>query len=212
MTDLTIDDALGDEPNANSNGLPAGHNTDGFDVSTTGELLIIENSTIMNQDDCLAINKGSNITFQGNICSGGHGISIGSITSDVTVSNIYVADNTITNSQQAIRIKTDASATNSFVSNVTYVGNTASGIADFGVIIDQSYPDTLGTPGTGVIISDVNFVDSETSITLDSSAEKVAVNCGSGSCTGTWDWSMLTVNGGTDGEVVNFSGIEDYAQ
>ena len=30
----------------------------------------------MNQDDCLAINKGSNITFQRNTCSGGHGISV----------------------------------------------------------------------------------------------------------------------------------------
>lgn len=33
-------------------------------------------STIHNQDDCLAINKGSNIIFQGNTCIGGHGISI----------------------------------------------------------------------------------------------------------------------------------------
>ena len=33
-------------------------------------------STVLNQDDCLAINKGSNIVFQGNTCSGGHGISI----------------------------------------------------------------------------------------------------------------------------------------
>lgn len=33
-------------------------------------------STIHNQDDCLAINKGSNIVFQRNTCIGGHGISI----------------------------------------------------------------------------------------------------------------------------------------
>jgi polygalacturonase len=28
------------------------------------------------QDDCLAINSGSNITFANNYCSDGHGISI----------------------------------------------------------------------------------------------------------------------------------------
>lgn len=70
----------------------------------------------MNQDDCLAINKGSNIVFQRNTCSGGHGISIvrvssyirqaeklaadrrknqGSISSDVTVSGVVIQDNTI---------------------------------------------------------------------------------------------------------------------
>lgn len=32
-------------------------------------------------------------------------------------------------------------------------GNTATGLRQFGVLIDQSYPDTLGTPGTGVILS-----------------------------------------------------------
>lgn len=33
------------------------------------------------QDDCLAINSGNNIKFLNNYCSGGHGISIGSIAS-----------------------------------------------------------------------------------------------------------------------------------
>jgi hypothetical protein len=28
------------------------------------------------EDDCLAINRGSNIVFKGNTCSGGHGISV----------------------------------------------------------------------------------------------------------------------------------------
>jgi hypothetical protein len=36
----------------------------------------IQNSFVYNQDDCLAINKGTGITFKNNYCSGGHGISI----------------------------------------------------------------------------------------------------------------------------------------
>lgn len=51
-----------------------------------------------------------------------------------------------------LRIKTDATATGSIVENVIYENNKLSGITEFGVLIDQSYPSTLGTPGTGVII------------------------------------------------------------
>lgn len=76
----------------------------------------------MNQDDCLAINKGTNITFQNNNCSGGHGISIGSITDSVTVTNIKILNNIVTNSDNGLRIKTDAAASGSTVSEITYTG------------------------------------------------------------------------------------------
>ena len=77
----------------------------------------------------------------------------GSVSSDATVSGITIQDNTVINNDQALRIKTKADATSASVTNVTYSGNKASGIRQFGVIIDQSYPDTLGTPGTGCPIS-----------------------------------------------------------
>jgi galacturan 1,4-alpha-galacturonidase len=210
MTGLTIDDSQGNVPNSKSNGLAAGHNTDGFDVSTTD--LTIQNSIIMNQDDCLAINKGSNIVFKGNTCSGGHGISIGSITSGVTVSGIVISGNTIINNDQALRIKMDAAATGSTVSNVTYSGNTATGMRQFGVLIDQSYPDTLGTPGTGVKLSGVNFVAPTSTISVNSGADRVAINCGVGACTGTWNWANLKVTGGVAGPITNFAGITGFTQ
>ncbi|KAG6811145.1 hypothetical protein H0H92_008800 [Tricholoma furcatifolium] len=195
ISDLTIDNSQGNYANPNSSGLPAGHNTDGFDVSTTD--LTIQNCVVYNQDDCLAINEGSNIVFTGNTCSGGHGISIGSIASNVVVSGIVISDNTIINNAQALRIKTDATSTNSSVTNVTYSGNTATGCTGYGVIIDQSYPDTLGAPGSGVIISDINFVSPTTSISVDSGADQIAINCGVGGCTG---------------PINNFTGIEGFTQ
>ncbi|KAF9462335.1 endo-polygalacturonase PG1 [Collybia nuda] len=210
MTDLTIDNSFGDLPNAHSNGLAAGHNTDGFDASTTD--LTIQNSVIKNQDDCLAINRGSNIVFKGNTCSGGHGISVGSIDSSVTVNGIVISGNTIINNDQALRIKTKAAATGSTVTNITYSGNTATGIRQFGVIIDQSYPDTLGTPGTGVKLSGVNFVAPVSTISVNSGADRVAVNCGVGSCSGTWNWSNLKVTGGVAGPINNFNGISGFSQ
>nr|VWO98595.1 Exopolygalacturonase (ExoPG) (EC (Galacturan 1,4-alpha-galacturonidase) (Poly(1,4-alpha-D-galacturonide)galacturonohydrolase) [Ganoderma boninense] len=210
MTGLTIDDSAGDAPNSKSDGKAAGHNTDGFDCSTTD--LTIENSVIHNQDDCLAINKGSNIVFQNNTCIGGHGISVGSISSDVTVSGIIIKNNNVQNNDQALRIKTKASATDSTVTNITYSGNVGTGLRQFGVLIDQSYPDTLGTPGTGVKLSAVNFVGSTNTLTVNSGAQRVAVNCGSGSCTGSWDWSALKVSGGSAGKITNFSGITGFTQ
>jgi len=191
---LTVDDSQGDYANNRSKGLAAGHNTDGFDVGSDN--VTIQNCTVHNQDDCLAINKGKNITFDRNTCIGGHGISIGSIGSNVAVSGVIVSGNIITQSDQALRIKTVASATGSVVDNVTYSGNTAKGIRKFGVIIDQSYPSTLGTPGTGTIISNVNFGSPFSNITVNSGANQVAVNCGSGSCIGTWNWYYLSAKGG----------------
>ncbi|KZV69803.1 glycoside hydrolase family 28 protein [Peniophora sp. CONT] len=209
MSGLTIDDSLGDQPNSASGSSAAGHNTDGFDVGSHD--LTIKDSTIMNQDDCLAINKGSNIVFTGNTCSGGHGISIGSISSDATVSGVVVTNNKIINNDQALRIKTKADATDASVTNVTYSGNTATGTKKYGVIIDQSYPSTLGTPGNGVALSDVNFVGTKNTIAVASGAQRVAVNCGSSSCTGTWDWSALTVTGGKAG-TINYKGITGFTQ
>ena len=91
-------------------------------------------------------------------------------------------------------------------------GNTGSGLRKFGVLIDQSYPDTLGTPGTGVKLSGVSFTGATTSLTVNSGADRVAVNCGSGACTGTWDWSSLKVSGGDAGPVTNFNGISGFSQ
>ena len=90
-------------------------------------------------------------------------------------------------------------------------GNKGTGLRQFGVLIDQSYPDTLGTPGTGVKVSDINFVGSQTTLAVDDDAMQVAVNCGKGACTGTWDWSALKTSGGDAGEVINFSGITGYS-
>jgi polygalacturonase len=73
--------------------------------------LTIEDSNVHNQDDCLAINKGSNIIFQRNTCTNGHGISVGSIDSDITVSNVQILSNTVTNNDNGLRIKTKAAAT-----------------------------------------------------------------------------------------------------
>lgn len=88
---LMCSSAAGTAANSASGGKPAGANTDGFDVSANDVTscvlyipldmfandLIVTGCTVNNQDDCLAINKGTTIVFENNVCEGiGHGISI----------------------------------------------------------------------------------------------------------------------------------------
>ncbi|KAK0202299.1 glycoside hydrolase family 28 protein [Desarmillaria ectypa] len=191
---ITVDNSAGD---ANS----LGHNTDGFDVSA--DHVTIQNSIVKNQDDCIAINSGSNIVFKNNQCSGGHGISIGSIATGKTVTGVTISGNTVTNSMYGLRIKVQASATSAKVSGVTYSGNTISGITKYGVLISQSYPADAGTPGTGGPISDVGFTGSATTVNVGSGAKRLTIDCGN--CSGNWDFSRLTVTGGSAGTITSTS-------
>ncbi|KDN34491.1 hypothetical protein RSAG8_12429, partial [Rhizoctonia solani AG-8 WAC10335] len=168
--------------NSLSDGNAAGHNIDGFDVSVSELTLTIEDSTVINQDDCLAINKGSNIIFQRNSCSDGHGISVGSITSDVigSISRLTL--------RRLGRL-----------SGVYYSGKTVTGCTGYGVIMDQ--------PSFDVVYTRYGHVRLGTNtVSVASGAYGVEINRGSGSCTGTWDWSGLEVEGGSAGSS-DYSGI-----
>jgi polygalacturonase len=69
LNSITIDGSAGDTD-------ALGHNTDGFDIgSSTG--VTITGANVYNQDDCVAVNSGTNIVFTSGTCSGGHGLSIG---------------------------------------------------------------------------------------------------------------------------------------
>jgi len=187
---ITIDNSAGDVTNG-------GHNTDAFDVgSSTG--ITISNANIKNQDDCLAINSGKDIHFLGGTCSGGHGLSIGSVggRSDNTVDGVVIENSKILNSQNGVRIKTVYSATGS-VNNVTYKSITLSNIDKYGVVIEQDYENgsPTGNPTTGVPITALTLNDVTGSVT--SSATPIYVLCGKGSCSN-WSWKGVSVTGGKE--------------
>jgi polygalacturonase len=54
LTGITLDNSAGDTDDL-------GHNTDGFDISSTDNL-VLSNSVVYNQDDCVAVTSGTNIT------------------------------------------------------------------------------------------------------------------------------------------------------
>ncbi|KAF7347177.1 Glycoside hydrolase family 28 protein [Mycena venus] len=185
---ITVDNSAGDAG-------ALGHNTDGFDISASS--VTVSKCTVKNQDDCVAINSGSTIVIEDSTCSGGHGISIGSIATGKTVSGVTIARNTVIGGASGLyglRIKVDADATDASVSNVKYEANTISGITEYGVLITQSYPDNDGTPGTGAPISAVSFTGGTTNVAVGSSAHTLVVDCGA--CSGTWDFSGLHATGG----------------
>ncbi|KAF1958197.1 glycoside hydrolase [Byssothecium circinans] len=187
LDSISIDNTAGDTDTG-------GHNTDAFDVGSSSGITI-SNANIKNQDDCLAINSGTNIHFVNGKCSGSHGISIGSVggRSNNDVSGVVIESSTISNSQNGVRIKTVYNATGS-VKNVTYKDITLSGITKYGIVIEQDYENgsPTGTATTGVPITDLTI--SRIKGTVASGATPVYILCGKGSCSG-WKWDAA-VSGG----------------
>ncbi|KAJ0108305.1 hypothetical protein J7T55_005282 [Diaporthe amygdali] len=192
-TDLNVIDVTYDNSAGDSGEL--GHNTDAFDVGSSQNILI-SGANVKNQDDCLAINSGTNITFTGGSCSGGHGLSIGSVggRSDNTVDTVVISNSKISNSDNGVRIKTVSGATGK-VTGVTYSGITLSNIAKYGIVIEQDYENgsPTGTPTTGVPITDLTVTNVKG--TVASSGTNVYLLCGKGSCSN-WKWSGNSVTGG----------------
>lgn len=199
LSNIHIDNSAGDAGKL-------GHNTDAFDVGSSSDITI-SGANVQNQDDCLAINSGTGITFTGGTCSGGHGLSIGSVggRSDNTVSDIIIESSTVKNSANGVRIKTVSGATGS-VSGVTYKDITLSGITSYGVVVQQDYLNgsPTGKPTSGVPITDVTF--SNVKGTVSSSATNVYVLCAK--CSG-WTWDVSVSGGKTSSKCAGLpSGVK----
>ena len=75
--------------------------------------MVLRDSKVLNQDDCVAITSGNNITVSNMYCDGGHGLSIGSVggKSNNNVTNILFENSKVLNSQNGARIKTNSGTT-----------------------------------------------------------------------------------------------------
>jgi polygalacturonase len=185
---ITIDNSAGDVTNG-------GHNTDAFDVgSSTG--VTISNANVKNQDDCLAVNSGTDITFIGGTCSGGHGISIGSVGCRFNndVKNVKILSSSISDSDNGVRIKTVYDATGSVI-GVTYKDITLKNIAKYGIVIEQDYENgsPTGTPTDGVPITGLTVENVKG--TVASKGTNVYILCAKGACSN-WTWTGNSVTGG----------------
>jgi len=172
-----------------------GHNTDAFDVGDSSQITI-SGATVYNQDDCLAVNSGTDITFTGGYCSGGHGLSIGSVggRDNNVVDTVTISNSQIVDSDNGVRIKTVSGATGQ-VKNVTYKGITLKNIAKAGILIEQDYENgsPTGTPTAGVPITGLTIQDVKG--TVGSKAEEIYILCAKGACSN-WKWSGVSITGG----------------
>lgn len=100
---VTVNNTAAEAPAANNETL--GHNTDAFDINNA-DGVVITGARVWNQDDCVAVNSGQNILFKDGFCSGGHGLSIGSVggRDNNDVRNVTFEDVVMERSQQSVRI------------------------------------------------------------------------------------------------------------
>ncbi|KAG6062136.1 hypothetical protein E4U32_002647 [Claviceps aff. humidiphila group G2b] len=190
---VNIDDSAGDTQ--------GGHNTDGFDIGTSNGVTI-SGCSVRNQDDCMAINSGTNITFVNGFCSGGHGLSIGSVggRSSNIVKGIHIANSKVTKSMNGIRIKTIAGAKGA-VSDVVYDNISLSEISDVGIVVQQDYKNgsPTGKPTTGVPIT--NLTVNRVTGNVQPGGTNVHILCGSSSSCNKWTWTDNKVVDGTKSRV-----------
>ncbi|KAH7143529.1 putative endopolygalacturonase D [Dactylonectria macrodidyma] len=203
VSDITLDNSAGDEPNDSSDGDAAAHNSDGFDISSS-DGVTLSNIWVHNQDDCVAVTSGSNIVIDGIYCYGGHGLSIGSIggKSNNTVDGVTFANAQIIDSQNGARIKSNSGTTGT-VSNITYRNVTLSGITKYGIDVQQDYLNggPTGEPTNGVTISGITFED--VTGTTTGSAYNYYILCGDGSCSD-FTYTGVSVTGGSSGGSCNY--------
>ncbi|ORZ01671.1 pectin lyase fold/virulence factor [Syncephalastrum racemosum] len=142
------------------------HNTDAFDVSSS-QNIIIKSSTIVNGDDCIAVNGGvKNLTVTGLDCTGSHGFSVGSLgkngaSETETVSDLKFISNACHNCQNGVRIKTWPGGKGS-VTGITYDDINLDNV-DNPIIITTHYCDNQkmeycnGNDASSLSISDVTI-------------------------------------------------------
>ncbi|KAG6095969.1 hypothetical protein E4U30_001853 [Claviceps sp. LM220 group G6] len=190
---VNIDDSAGDTQ--------GGHNTDGFDVGTSNGVTI-SGCSVRNQDDCLAINSGTNITFVNGFCSGGHGLSIGSVggRSSNIVKGVHISNSKVTKSMYGIRVKTIAGAQGA-VSDVVYDNISMSEISDIGIVVQQDYKNgrPTGNPTTGVPIT--NLTVNKVTGSVKPGGTNVHILCGSTSSCNEWKWTDNKIVDGTQNKV-----------
>jgi len=205
ITRWIIDNSYGDHDNF------TGHNTDGFDVMNTRNL-IIENSTVINQDDCIAVRSGANVLIQNMYCAGGHGISISvgfsyNDTSLNTLENMLVRDSVVVRSANGIHVKTHADAADGWMRNITYENIQLSGIQNYGINVQQDYVNgsASGIAKDNIPISNLSLINITGNIvdTESKDSMQVYIKCAEEGCKD-WEWSGINLQGGAKSSICTY--------
>ncbi|KAG5659934.1 hypothetical protein KAF25_003456 [Fusarium avenaceum] len=189
INQFTLDNKLGDTK--------GGHNTDAFDIGSSNAVTIT-GAKVYNQDDCVAVNSGTNIIFQNGYCHGGHGLSIGSVggRDDNVVDNVQFLNSEVANSANGIRVKAFKNKSGK-INKVSYSDITLTKIAKYGILIEQNYDggDLHGEPTSSLPITNLSLKNIKGKNSIDANGKNAAIVCGSSGCKN-WSWSNVQVSGG----------------
>ncbi|XP_072381883.1 polygalacturonase-like [Diabrotica undecimpunctata] len=194
ITGWTIDSVAGDKD-------LIALNTDGFGVSSHSDNILIENSVIMNQDDCVVVNQGTNMVFRNLHCYGSHGLSFAvgfggrdkpeddSVASNITFENCWVS-----NGLYGIHVKTGAVGNKGRIENVVFRNIKLSGIQEDGIYIQQDYGN-IGNLESEVKIYNLT-VENVTGSVQGVLTRPIHVFCGNRSTCYDWKFSDINILGG----------------
>ncbi|XP_050303707.1 polygalacturonase-like, partial [Anthonomus grandis grandis] len=197
-----IDDSLGDPGTAPSG--QEGHNTDGFDVWNSTNVAIT-NSVVYNQDDCVALRCGANITVSNLFCHGSHGlsISVGFSNDSIqlnTILNVSFADSVVTSGRNGIHVKTHVDGGYGNITGVVFKNITLKEISYNGILIEENYQNKPPSGGYGVAVEPRNNVPIRDLVLEDvvggvgKNAVPVQIVCAEEGCFN-WRWSNVNVTG-----------------
>ncbi|XP_072380418.1 polygalacturonase-like [Diabrotica undecimpunctata] len=199
ITGWTIDNTAGDKD-------MIALNTDGFSLIDS-ENVLIENSIIMNQDDCIVVRRGNNMTFRNIKCFGSHGLSFatgfhetdgplvdkkddeGDVATDITFEDCLVA-----NGLYGIHIKTAPNGKMGRIENVVFKNIKLSGIQEDGIYIQQDYGD-IGKQDSNVKIKNLTIKNVYGSL-QGLLTRPIHVFCGNQGTCSEWIFSNINILGG----------------
>ncbi|XP_057668029.1 polygalacturonase-like [Diorhabda carinulata] len=191
-SDLTISGWVIDVVAGNTRG---GLNTDGLGVGY-GRNILIENSIVLNQDDCIVVNGGSDMVFRNIQCYGTHGLSmsVGNLANEDedegVLKNITFTDCLVADGLYGIHLKTKKG--HALITDVTYQNIALSGIQEDGIYINQDYGD-IGNLSALIEITDLKMINIYGSVQGELT-RPVHIVCNENKCSN-WTWSDINILG-----------------
>nr|AHG54201.1 polygalacturonase 1 [Lygus lineolaris] len=185
ISNLNIDIKDGDKK-------AGGHNTDGIGVGYSNNVTIL-NCKVHNQDDCFVTGAGSDILIDNLSCTGGHGISIGSLGRGAVVERVTVKNSKIIKNMVGVRIKSTRGETGA-IRDITFDNIELQGITRYGIIVEGNYLNS-GSAGdaTPFPIENIVFNNVRGSVVRKATNIYVNIHPTSGK---NWRWSNINVTGG----------------
>ncbi|XP_072399231.1 polygalacturonase-like [Diabrotica undecimpunctata] len=178
-----------------------GVDTHGFAVANSSDI-IIKDSNIINQGDCIVVNQGSDLQFKQIACRGSQGLTVRPEWEyENYIRDVIFEDCSVVEGQTGIRVVTSPHQAEGYISNVIYKKIHLTGILFRGIDVHQDLDDE-GRPSGNVKITELDISDVKGNMT-DKYVRAVYIWCGSDGCAN-WNWSDIDIENAEVENACNF--------